>query len=143
MPCDFHFNLIGQGATYHRMLDPGYSLDLTPAGIERNAQNALATIDGENFEHALGRNIMVPIHGDLVRMHERHFMRGQQKIGNRISDTGRGETRSRPESDASVRPPRFAAEFSTLDFERLLPPKILRLFVREDFLWESVRVHGS
>src|SRR5208282_6584229 len=61
----------------------------------------------------------------------------------RVAGRRGGERDHAPKRDAQIRLPGFLAEFAPLDFQRLLPPEILRLFVGQHFLGVSVHVHGS
>ena len=73
-------------------------------------------------------------HFDLLRMNQRHFGRGIQKIADNVCGCSGTRPGAGPHRDAQIRLPRFLAELPPLDLERLLPAKILRLFVRQDFL---------
>ncbi len=85
---------------------------------------------------------MVAGQNNLLGMNERHFRRSQQKMANLVSRERAGRRRDNPYGHAQIRAPRLPAEFPPLDLQRLLPPQILRLFVRQNFLRIGVRVHG-
>ncbi len=61
----------------------------------------------------------------------------------RVAGGGGRESNHAPKRDAQIRLPGFLAEFAALDFQGLLATEILRLFVGQNFLGVSVRVHGS
>jgi hypothetical protein len=73
-------------------------------------------------------------------MDERHGRRGQQELPALESGPRTRHTHGGPHGGAQVGFPRFAAEFPAADFERPLAAKILRLFVREDFARERIRL---
>src|ERR1700679_3376466 len=75
-------------------------------------------------------------------MSQRHLRRRQQKMPASICHTGASDSQAYTKRDAQIRLPGFSAELAALDLQRLLPAKILRLFVGQDFLGISVRVHG-
>ncbi len=145
---DFNFDLVGKGAAYRGLLDPGNGLNLPPARIERNAQDAPIAVHSKDPADGGERyvsQLLSTVRGNLnlIGMDQGHFRRSQQKVADKISDTGGRETHSGPKCDARVRLPGFPAKLAPLDLERLLATKILRLLLSEDFLGENVRVYGS
>ena len=103
----------------------------------------MIAVGGENFEHAAARHVLVAGNLHLIGMNQRHFRRGEQKMTERVTRRRSRERDHAPKRDAQIRLPGFLAEFAPLDFQRLLPAEILRLFVGQNFLGISVRVDGS
>ena len=85
---------------------------------------------------------MIAVNFNLLGMDQRCFRRSQQKVREKICSGGAGNGNRCPKSNAEIGLPGFPAELAPLDLDRLLPAKILRLFVRQDFLWVGVRADG-
>src|ERR1700722_13168736 len=75
-------------------------------------------------------------------MNQRHFGRSVEKMRGFVARERSGSRADHPHAHAEIGVPGLAAELSPLDLERLLPPEILRLFVREHFLRKRIRVDG-
>jgi hypothetical protein len=73
-------------------------------------------------------------------MDKRHFARCEQKLSADVRAADSGDAGGGPQRDAEVRLPGFSAKLAPPDLERLLPPKILRLFVSQDFLGIGFRL---
>jgi hypothetical protein len=73
-------------------------------------------------------------------MNELHGSRRKQELSAEICATRSGNTGRGPKRHAKISLPGFPAELAPPDLERLLPPKILRLFVSQDFLGISFRL---
>jgi hypothetical protein len=75
-------------------------------------------------------------------MNQRHFGRIEQKMDASIGHTRARNTRHSPGTDAQIGLPGLLPELATLDLDRLLTAKILRLLVGQDFLRVSFRLDG-
>ena len=139
---DVDFDGIGQRAAHDGLFDPGERFDLAPAGVERDAQDAVVAVGAENFAHAIGGDVVGFGNLHLVGMNQGHGRRGKQKMADQVGCGGDGEADAGPKADAGVAFPGFLSEFAPLDFERLLAAQILRLFVSQDFLGIRFGVHG-
>ena len=83
---------------------------------------------------------MISIKLNLIGVDQLHLARGKQKRPANVSAADARKPGSGPKRHAKVRLPCFSTELATLNFERLLPPEILRLFVSQDFLGVSFRL---
>src|ERR1700691_1566763 len=140
---DFHFNAIRQRAAHGGLLNPRNGLELTAPFVQRNTQNAAIAVGRENFQHSPAWHVLIARNLHLFGMNQRHFRRHEQIMPERVACRCGCQRDAAPKRDAQVHLPGFLAEFAPLDFQRLLPPQILRLFVGQNFLGVSVRVHGS
>src|SRR5277367_2752249 len=55
---DVDFDGVGQRAANDGLFDPGERFDLAPAGVERDAQDAVVAVAAENFAHAIGGDVV-------------------------------------------------------------------------------------
>jgi hypothetical protein len=138
-----HLQSVRQRAANGGLRDPWNCFELPTTLFERNAQHALITINRKNFQHGSGFDVMIAGNVNLIGMNKSHLARREQKLAADIGaadarDAGRG-----PQRDAEIRLPGFPAKLAAPDFERFLPPKILRLFVSQDFLGISFRLDDS
>ena len=140
---NFHLDRVRKRPANRGLLDPGNRFESGAAVRQRNAQDAAAAIGTKNIQHARARNVAIAGKFHLIGMNQRTFParsagNARRLIGEpRARDTHRG-----PSRNAQIRLPGFAAEFAALDLDRLLPPKILRLFVGQDFLGVNFRLDG-
>src|ERR1700683_1913802 len=75
-------------------------------------------------------------------MNQRHSRRREQKMPAGICHARTRDSNAHSDRDAQIRLPGLPAKLSPLNLQRLLPAKILRLFVGQEFLGIRVRVHG-
>src|SRR5690348_5108225 len=75
-------------------------------------------------------------------MNESRLRRCQQEMAEIVGGPRAGSTHRRPQGHPQIRLPGFAAKLSPLDLEGLLPPKILRLLIHQDFRRVASSVDG-
>ena len=139
---DFDFDSIGKRAPHRGLLHPRQRFDLLAALVKRNAQHAVIAIGCKNSQHIRRLHVVIARDVNLVGLQQRHCGSMQKKIFGNVSHACQRESGEDPQRHAQIRHPGFPAELPPLDLERLLPPEILRLFVRQNFLRVNVRVHG-
>jgi hypothetical protein len=76
-------------------------------------------------------------------MNKRHLRRSQKELPEFEDRPGTGQPNRGAYRGTQIFLPSFAAKFTPPDFQRLLPAKILRLLVREQFPRERVRLDDS
>src|SRR5260370_31314273 len=83
---DVDADAIGQDALHTGGLHPGNLFDFTASGVERNAENASATIFVERSEYRFSRDDMVAGDFDLLGFAQKNFGRVEQKISGDVTD---------------------------------------------------------
>src|SRR5580704_16379546 len=139
---DFHFDFVGQCAPDQSFRHPRNRLNLTTPFVQRNAQDAVPLISLKNPKYVCPRHVVISRQLHLVLMNERHLPRRQQEMSAGIGQAPPEDPQAHSKGDAQIRFPSLPAEFPPLDLQRLLPSKILWLFVGQQLLGISVRVDG-
>jgi hypothetical protein len=131
---DLDFDSIGQRTAHAGVLNPGEHFYLATSLINRDSKKALAAIGNKDLAHALRANVVIAFYADLVGMKQSHSTRCEQEAAAFIRRRRASETDSGPGRHAQIRFPGLPAELSPLNFDRFLPAKVLRLFIRDYLL---------
>ena len=120
---------IRQDALHAGGFDPGNLFQLTPAGVQRDAQDTPVAVVDKLLEHRFAADDAIAVQFDLIRFQQQHCGRIQKKLHSidrhgHTCNAGTTQNQNPP-----IERPAPPAEFLAADFDRLLAAQVTRLIV--------------